>query len=399
MLNNEVYLQKLLDCKDSFSVKVITGIRGVGKTTLLSMFADTLEKNGVPSEEIIYINFDETKELSDFQKLYEYVNDKIIYLEQAYLLFDEIQQVKGWEKAVNAFFVGSPVDIYITSSNSTVLSEDFLHLLSEHYELIKMYPMSFDEFLKAMSTKEDKEKEYYFHQYLKYGGLPIITKLQEQMEILPTLLLGMYHTIMNRDIISLYGIRDASLLDSMNKCLALNIGNPITPRIMDEYLKNVGQTTTIYTMDNYLKMIDNSGLFHRISRYDIKNQEAINGSEQIYCADLGIRNVLLNFNDLENEAILENILCIELLKRNYKVYIGKIGKSKVNFVAFKDSKPSYFQVVSKIDNKAKLRKVLYPLQRINDQYDKIIISMERPKVTDYNGIKVFHIFDFINGNI
>ena len=399
MLNNKIYLEKLLTFKDSFSVKVITGMRGIGKTTLLSMFADILEKNGVPSEEIIYINFDENEELSDFQKLYEFVNEKIIYLEQAYLLLDEIQQVKGWEKAINAFFVGSPVDIYITSSNSRVLSETFLNLLSDHYELIQMYPLSFNEFLKMIPITENKGEEFYFSQYLKYGGLPIITKLQEKEDVFPTLLLGMYHTILNKDIISLFGVRDSSLLDIMNKFLALNIGNPIKPKIIETYLTNTDQTTTIYTMNNYLQMINDSGLFYRVARYDIKAQTTINGSEQIFFTDLGIRNVLLNFTDLENEAIPANIVYIELLRRGYKVFIGKIGKSRVSFVAFKNSRPIYLQVVYKLDVKFNLRKTLYPLQRINDQYDKMVVSMTRPTINDYNGIKVLYIFDFLNENI
>ena len=309
VLNNELYLEKLIKFKDNFAVKVITGMRGVGKTTLLSMFADTLKNSGVPSEEIIYINFEENEEINDFQKLYEFVNEKIAYLEQAYLLLDEIQHVKGWEKAINAFFVGSPVDIYVTGSNSAILSDTFLNLLSDHYEHIQMYPLSFNEYLKAIHNK-DREQDFYFHQYLKYGGLPIVTKLQGQTDIIPTLLLGMYHTILNKDIISLYGVRDASLLDSMNKFLAINTGNHITPKIIEAYLENLGQVTTIYTMDNYLQMINDAGLFYRISRYDIKAQTTLNGSERIYCADLGIRNLLLNFVDVENAIIPENIVCI-----------------------------------------------------------------------------------------
>ena len=398
VLNNELYLEKLITFKDNFSVKVITGMRGVGKTTLLSMFADTLKNSGVPSEEIIYINFEENEEINDFQKLYEVVNERTIYLEQAYLLLDEIQHVKGWEKAINAFFVGSPVDIYITSSNSKILSDTFLSLLSDHYEHIQMYPLSFSDYLNAIPNSE-KEQEFYFNQYLKYGSLPIITKLQGQTDIIPTLLLGMYHTILNKDIISLCGVRDAYLLDSMSKFLAINIGNHITPKILKTYLEKFGQSTTIYTMDNYLQMMNDAGLFYRIPRYDIKSQTTLNGSEKIYCADPGIRNSLLNFVDVENVIIPENIVCIELLRRGYKVFVGKIGKSNISFVAFKNDKPTYIQVISKLDTKAELRKVLYPLQRINDQYDKIIVSMERPEITDYNGIKVFCIFDFINGNI
>ena len=399
MLDNAMYLEKLINFKDNFSIKIITGMRGIGKTTLLLMFADTLKNSGVPSEEIIYINFEENEEITDFQKLYEFVNEKIIYMEQAYLLLDEIQRVKGWEKAINAFFVGSPVDIYIASSNFKILSEDFLNLLSDNYELIQMYPLSFNEYLNAIPDKKDEESNIKFYQYLKYGGLPIVTKLQEKLEIIPTLLLGMYHTILNKDIISINGVRDVSLLNSINKFLAINTGNPITPKIMELYLENIGQSTTIYTMDNYLQMINDAGLFYRISRYDIKTQAIINGSEKVYCADLGIRSLLLNFADDNIQVVLENIVCMELLRRGYKVYIGKIGKSNVNFVAFKNNKPVYIQVVYKLDNKTGIRKILYPLQRINDQYDKIIISMETPAINDYNGIKVFSIFDFINENI
>ena len=403
MSNNDVYLKKLLNCKDNFSVKVITGIRGVGKTTLLSTFAETLKQQGIPSESIIYINFEEMEEIYNFQQLYEFVNDRIIYLEQAYLLFDEIQRVKGWEKAINAFFVGAPVDIYITSSNSEILSENFLHLLSDHYELINMQPLSFSEYIEIIS-KEEKislSEEISFQQYLKYGGLPIVAKLQKQNEVLPILLSGIYNTILNKDIIAAYCVRDVILLNAMNKFLALNIGKSIKPKMFEDYLLNLGQTTTVYTMDNYLSMIDKAGIFHRVIRYDVKKQSILNGSEKFYSADIGIRNALINFNDFNNEAInegiLENLVYIELCKRGYKIFIGKNGKSSISFIAFKNEKPVYFQVISKIDSKVKLRKILFPLQNIKDQYDKVILTMDKPEITDYNGIKVFHILDFLHG--
>ena len=398
VINNEMYLKKLLQFKDHFSIKVITGIRGVGKTTLLSMFAEALKENGVSDEQIISINFDEMAEIHNFQQLYEFVNEKIVYLEQAYLLLDEIQQVKGWEKAINAFFVGSPVDIYITGSNSEILSKDFLHLLSEHYELIQMKPLPFNEYLTMVSKNETQDKETYFQQYLKFGGLPIAAKLQGKTDILPILLNGIYNTILNKDIISRYGVRDAVLLNSMNKFLAVNEGKPISLKLIGPYLENMGHVTTGYTIDNYLKMINESGLFHRVNRYDIKSKTTLNGSERFYCADLGLCNALLNFSSVEEEVLLENAVCIELWRRGYEVFAGKIGGMNITFAAFKDEQPSYFQIASSLDSKSKLRKVLYPLQRINDQYSKTILSMDRPKITDYNGIKVFNIFDFLIGN-
>ncbi len=399
MINNKVYLEKLLQSKDDFSVKVITGIRGVGKTKLLHTFAATLEKSGVSAEQIIYINFEEQEEIFDFQQLYEFVSEKIAYLEQAYLLLDEVQRVNGWEKAINAFFVGSPVDIYIAGSNSGILSKKFLHLLSERYELIKMQSVSFDNYTKIISDGNSNQIETSFKKYLKFGGLPVVMKSIKNEDILPALLSGMYNTILNKDIIARYGVRDVSLLNSINKFLAINIGQAITPKVINDYLKSIGFNTTSYTMENYLGMIDESGLFKKISRYDIKNKSKINGSERFYCSDLGLRNVLTNFNDLENEFLLENILCIKLFQQNYELFIGKIGSMKVNFVALKDSKPMYLQVISTTEDKKRLKKALNALQRIQDQYDKIILTMDYPKINDYNGIKVLNIFDFIIDDI
>ncbi|MBR1857900.1 MAG: ATP-binding protein [Selenomonadaceae bacterium] len=399
MLYNKDYLEQLMQLKDHFSIKVITGVRGIGKTKLLSEFVKTLKEHGIPNEQIIFINFDEIENITDFQQLYEFINEKIMYLEQAYLIFDEIQQVQGWEKAINAFFVGSPVDIYISSSNNGILSEDFLHLLSDHYELIHIYPLTFNEYLKKFSDTEKINNDSIFKYYLKYGGFPILTHTEKDSEILPTLLSGIYYTALTKDIISRYGVRDADLLDSLNRCLAENLGKAITPKVIETYLSNIGKITTGYTMDNYLKMINESGIFCRIYRYDIKSKTKVNGSERFYCADTGIYNSLMNFNSDNINATLENIVCIELWRQGYEVFVGKIGEQQVNFVAIKNSQPVYIQVIDTIDSKSKLRKMLNPLQRIPDQYNKMILSMDYPKINDYNGIKHFNIFDFINRNI
>lgn len=399
VVTSTTYLEKLMQLKDNFTVKVITGLRGVGKTNLLLTFAETLRKEGVPQEEIVYINFEEEQNIFDYQQLYEFVNDKIADLEQAYLIFDEIQRVKGWEKAINAFFVGSPVDIYISDSNNSVLSETFLNLLSNNYEVIQMQPLPFKEYLKLVKAGKNVDNEAHFKKYSKFGGLPFITKLEEDEENIFTFLSGIYHTIMNKDIIARYGVRDAELLDSVNRCLAINIGKPITPKVIDSYLENIGQITTIYTMENYFRMINESGLFRRVARYDIKTRTKLNGSEQFYCADLGILNMLSRKFSLENRFIAENIIYIELLREGYDVFIGKNGPIKIDFVAIKDSKPTYIHIVDKIGAKNNLRKTFHPLHRINDQYDKIVVSLEKPKIKDHNGIKIVSIFDFINGKV
>ncbi len=396
MLDYTLYLDKLQKSKDNFSIKVITGMRGTGKTNLLLAFINVLKNENIPSENIIYLNFDEMKEIYNFQQLYEYVNGKIAYLEQAYLIFDEIQRVEGWEKTINAFFVGLPVDIYIVNSNNGIISETFLNLLSEHYEEIKLQTRSFKDYIKIFSKQKEKNIENLYRQYLKYGGLPFNTQIQEKSKILPELLSGLYHKILNKDIVARYAVRDVELVDEINKCLALNIGKSITPNIIYSYLENVGKITNGYTLSNYLKMISESGLFYRVARYDIKNKEKIHGSEQMYCADLGIRNFLCDFKDNENKFIIENIVYLELLRRDFDIFIGKFNKSKINFVAFKDSQPFYFQAVANINDKTVLKKVLPPLRRIEGENNKIIISAEPPTIKNYNGIKIFSIFDFLN---
>ena len=399
MGKNVVYLEKLSKYKDSFSVKVITGIRGVGKTKLLMEFAETLKNDGVPPEKIIFINFDEFEQIADFQQLYEFVNEKIMYLDQAYLLFDEIDRVQGWEKAINAFFVGAPVDIYITSSNFGVLSKDFLALLSKNYELIYMQPLPFNEYVNLFSTDEDFDMAEVFQQYLNYGGLPIAAQCSRSTNIVKILLSGIYHTALNKDVIARYGVRDAALIHSMNKFLALNIGKPVNHKVIDDYLSSVNHSTTGYTMDNYLNLIDESGIFRRVERYDLRARTTINGSERFYCADTGICNVLAGDDNLTIDSLLENIVCIELWRRGYEVFVGKIGEMKVSFVGIKNSNYVYYQVVSHIENKSQLRKILNPLERIRDQYSKFILSMDNPVPSDYNGIKNCNIFDFLVGNV
>ena len=396
-MNKELYLQKLISVKDQFSIKVIKGMRGTGKTTLLNSFVEYLKNDGAPEEQIVFINFDETESIIDFQQLYEIVNEQIIYLEHAYLIFDEIQHVKGWEKAVNAFFVGSPVDIYIAGSNEDILSADFLNLLSNNYELIKINTLPFTEYLKLFSETGNIDK--IFQHYLKFGGMPTVNKIVEQEEVLPILLTGMYHTALFKDIVAPYGIRDAELIDLMNKFLARNVGNAVTPKAIDEYLVSNGRYTTGYTMDNYLQMIDKSGIFCRVKRFDIKTKATVNGSERYYCADLGICNAVLNFNGINKTALAKNLICIELWNRGYEVFVGKIGKSQVTFVAFKNAKPIYLQFAESMENKKELQRLLRPLQQINDQYDKMILSLDQPEINDFNGIKNLNFFDFLIGNI
>ena len=396
-MKNKMYLEKMIDLKEDFSVKVLTGVRGVGKSTLLARFADYLRATGLPAWQIIFIQFDEVRydNIKDYQELYTYIYEKMQGLPHAYLLLDEVQRIPGWEKALNAFFVDMPVDIYLAGSHASILSADFTNFFSDHYIEIKVQPVSFSEYLETLPDVEEEDKDFLFPRYLKYGSLPVAMSLLDRTELLPLLLSGIYHTSLMRDLVERYAVRDPALVDSMARYLAASIGTPVTAKRIHDYLKSVGRKTTGFTMDNYLQMLAESYLFHRVRRYDIKAKAELNGSERFYIADVGLSNMLQDFQDIKDGTMLENVVYLELLRRGYEVYIGKIGSLEVSFVAMGKERRVYYQVAPSIQDPAECKRVLRPLKHIPDQYEKVVLTMDRTGVRDFDGILNLNIVDFV----
>lgn len=398
-MKNKIYLEKMIDLKDEMPVKVLTGLRGLGKSTLLARFSDYLEAAGVPSWQILFIQFDQPQYdyIKDYQALYNHIYEKLQGIPHTYLLLDEIQRIPGWEKALNAFFVDAPVDIYIAGSNKGILSEEFCSLFSGNYTEIRVQPVGFRDYLAAIPDVEEEDRDFLFPGYLKYGSLPIALSLSDRQELLPLMLSGIYHTALMRDVVQKYAVRDPDLIDTMARYLASNVGIPVTAKRIHSYLSSVGRKTTGFTMDNYLQMLSDSYLFHRVRRYDIRTKSEVNGSERFYAADIGLSNMLQEFTNLKDGAMLENAVCLELLRRGYEVYAGKFGTMEVTFVAMGPEWRVYYQVVSSIQDDAVRKRVLRPLKSIPDQYEKVVLTMDRSGERDFDGIRNINIVDFLMG--
>ena len=396
MKKRDLYLNKLIQFKDKQFIKVITGIRRCGKSTLLKLFKEYLLENDVNEKQIIYINFESMQfdDIKDYKLLYEYIKEHIVEDSRTYLLLDEVQEVVHWEKAVNSFLVDFNVDIYLTGSNAWLLSSELSTLLSGRYVEIKMLPLSFKEYMDFIEEPSN-DKERNFQSYLRYGGLPPIIELNNNFNMIQPFLSGIYNTVLMKDIVQRNTVRDPALLDNLVRFLADNVGNSISTKKISDYLTSAGRKTTSATIDNYLQMLEKAFIFYRANRYDIKGKLYLKTQEKYYIVDTGIRNNLLGLRNMDYGHILENVVYLELLRRGFDVYIGKIGSMEVDFIAVKANKKIYYQVSASIlDEKTKERE-LRSLMSIPDQYDKILLTMDKPYAEDFEGIKWVNIIDFL----
>ena len=398
MILRKNYLQKLTDAKDTEFIKVITGVRRCGKSTLLLMFKDYLLKNGIKEKNIIYINFESAKydDIKDFKDLYKYIKNKNINNKKYYILLDEIQIIKQWEKAINSINLDFNVDVYITGSNAYLLSSELATLLSGRYVEIKIYPLSFKEFLR-FSNYDKSNIEDKFYEYLKYGGLPAITQIKDKTDLIMTYLSDIYNSIVKKDVINRNLIKDIALLENIIKYLANNVGNQISANGISNYLNSnkIVEKNKHQTIDNYLKMLENAFIFYKADRRDIKNKSILKTLGKYYIADTGIRNIITGFRNIDEGHLLENVVYLELLRRDYKVNIGKTLNGEVDFIAENMNEIKYYQVTQSLLNKEVREREINSLEKIKDNYEKLIITMDKTINKDYNGIKIINIIDFL----
>jgi len=397
MIPRDNYFQKLINAKDTDFIKVITGVRRCGKSTLLLMFKEYLLKNGVKEKNIIYINFESAinDDIKNYKALYKHIKNKHIGNKKYYILLDEVQIVKEWEKAVNSINVDFNVDIYITGSNAYLLSSELATFLSGRYIEIKVYPLSFKEFLQFNNyDKTDIENKFY--EYLRYGGLPAITQIKDKPDLVMNYLNDIYNTIIKNDIISRNSIKDIALLENILKYVANNVGNQISSNRISDYLNSnkIVEKANHQTIDNYLKMLENAYIIYKADRSDIKSKNILKTLGKYYIADMGIRNIITGFRNIDEGHLLENVVYLELLRRDYKVNIGKTLNGEVDFIAENINEIKYYQVTqSLLDEKTRNRE-LKPLKNIKDNYEKIIVTMDKTINNDYNGIKVINLINF-----
>lgn len=382
--------------KDLPLIKVLTGMRRAGKSTLLDLLEKQLIEEGITPENIIHINFELMiwDNVKEYRQLYQMLQEKMAGKEHVYLLLDEIQLVRHWERAVNSIFAEQKADIYITGSNAKMLSSEIATLLSGRYALIEVYPLSFREYL-DFCPDEKQHVDAAFQKYLQFGGMPVIPGMPQEINIIQTVLSGIYNTVLMKDIVQRNAVRDSALLEQIVRFLADNVGNPVSTSKISGYLTSQGRKTTSVTVDNYLKMLRDAYIFYRADRYDIKGKLYLKTLEKYYIVDNGLRNALLGFHSGDYGHVLENIVYLELLRRGYEVGVGKLGNLEVDFVASKPERKVYYQVSASIMDEKTRERELAPLQQIPDQYEKVVLTMDRTYIKDFNGIRNVNIIDFL----
>ena len=383
--NRKRYFDELLAHKDKELIKIITGIRRCGKSSLLELFKEYLKKQNA---KFIHINFEslEFEHLSDYKELYKYIKSKI-KSGKYYLLFDEIQVVKDWQKAIESFRLDFECDIYITGSNSHLLSGEFSTYLTGRFVEIKLLPLSFAEFLEFHELGNEFSLEDKFQKYLIFGGMPILA--QYKMDEINSFqaLEGIISSILQKDILARC---DASyiLLEKITKFLASNIGSLTSPNNISSVLTSDKNSISRNSVDKYIKLLTSSFVFYEANRYDIKGKALLKTGQKYYIADTGFLGVFFGRRDSDFGHILENIVFLELLRRGYSVQIGKIGELEIDFVASNPKEKIYIQVSQSIMDEKTLNRELRALQSIPDNYEKIIISMDKNYALSLEGIKI-----------
>jgi hypothetical protein len=398
MKKRDYYLDQLASYKDKPFIKVITGMRRCGKSSLLSLFEDHLISSGVKNDHIIRMNFESmaNDHIQEYHALYDTITEKMPGKKtRYYLLLDEIQLVESWEKAVNSLLVDANVDIYLTGSNAFLLSSELSTLLSGRYVEIKMLPLSFKEYLDFIDAPKTSKPADYFPNYLLYGGLPNIPMLIANPETITAFLTGIYNTVIMKDVVQRNFVRDAALLDNVLRFLAANVGNIVSTKKISDYLTSSGRKTTSDTIDNYIRMLESAFIIYRVNRFDIKGKQYLKTQEKFYMVDSGIRYSLTGQRNTDYGHVLENVIYLELLRRGYEVSIGKVGTLEIDFVATKADEKIYYQVSATILDSTTRDRELAPLQAIKDNYAKIILTMDKSVFTDYEGITNVNIIDFL----
>ena len=405
MVERKEYLKRLAQWKDEQVIKVITGIRRCGKSTLLMQYQTWLKANGVSADQIVSVNFEELEyeELLDYWKLYEYLKNHLCVGKKTYIFLDEIQKVAAFEKVVDSLYVKPDIDIYITGSNAYMLSSDLATLLTGRYVEIRMLPLSFKEFLGITAL----DAEQGLTEYLRDGGLPYIAVMNRTSEKVETYLEGIYNTVIVKDIEdrqarkesepSKRKITDITLLKTIAKYLASVAGNPVSIRSITNYLTSNGRKLSPNTVSDYVDALIESFIFYPAERFDIVGKQLLKSNRKLYIVDLGLRNYILPRQNYDLGFSLENIVYFELLRRGYRVMIGKVGNTEVDFVAERKSTYSYIQVTADMTAKETFERELKPLSNIRDNYEKIILTADRFTPGNYNGIQVKYLPDWLLG--
>ena len=405
MIKRELYMSRIRPFIGTELVKVMTGIRRCGKSVMLELIKQELTESGVSPTQFISINFEDMSysHLQTAQALHDEITARAAEIEgKVYLFFYEIQEVKDWEKCINSLRVSLDCDIYITGSNAYLLSTEFSTLLSGRYVEIRMLPLSFKEFLTFYEFAPSVTVEEKFQRYLQFGGMPILREYQFNEARSNQALEGIYSTVVLRDILQRNNQADQGMLQKIMLFLCSNIGSITSPNSIGNVLSNEGDIQTGKgknvagkTVDKYIAMLRSAFIFYSVGRYDVKGKQLLKTLGKNYIIDMGFRNMLLGYRDADRGHIIENIVFLELIRRDYRVYIGKVGETEIDFVAEKPNDKLYIQVTESMQSPETRERELRPLRMIPDNYEKIVLSMDRNYINSYDGIKSLYLIDWL----
>ena len=392
MIERLEYLEKLKKWKDKDVIKVLTGIRRCGKSTLYELFINYLHSVGIDSKHIIFINLEAPDyDFQNYKDLYNYVMEKIGDSGKYYVFLDEVQNVKEFQKAVDGLYIKKNVDVYITGSNAYLLSGELATLLSGRYIEIRMLPLSFREYRDYFGVSGD-EKLYL--KYVNNSSFPYALKLDDEGEV-DDYLDSIYNTIIVKDILARKKIADIGVFRELTKFLFASVGSTMSVKKITDTLNSNGRKISVHTVESYLEALTESYIFNRVSRYDIKGKQYLETGEKYYATDVTMRYALLGRKNLDVGHILENVVYLELIRRGYRVYIGKIGDNEVDFITINKEGREYYQVSYTTRDEKTLERELSSLQKISDHYPKFILTMDMDPVADYEGIKRINVLEWL----
>lgn len=403
MVERKEYLKQLWSWKDEQVIKVVTGIRRCGKSTLLKQYQEKLLAEGIAREQMISINFEELENepLLDYQALYRYIKERLCDGKMTYIFLDEIQKVMSFEKAVDSLYVKGNIDIYITGSNAYMLSGELATLLTGRYVEISMLPLSFREYTQATGMQTEQA----FSEYMKSGALPYIAVMDRTDEKVDVYLEGIYNTVIVRDIEERQArkerdagkrkITDIALLKTIARYLASVIGSPVSVKSITDYLVSSGRKVSPNTVSDYVEALTESFVFYSAERFDIVGKQLLKVNKKMYMVDLGLRNHILPRKYYDLGFSVENIVFFELLRRGNRVAVGKYGSAEVDFVARRQDVITYYQVTADMTAKETFEREMRPLRSIHDNYEKIVLTLDRFSTGNYDGIKVVNVVDWL----
>lgn len=407
MIERKEYLKKLIAWKDEQVIKVVTGIRRSGKSTLLDLYKQYLKGHGVGGEQIVSVNFEELENevLQDYRALYAYLTERLCRGKMTYIFLDEVQKVEGFERVVDSLYIKENVDVYITGSNSWLLSGELATLLSGRYVEINMLPFSFSEFYESRGGGDE---DRLFAEYLSDGAFPYIATMDRTKEKVDMYLEGIYNTVIVKDVEERRSrkedpnrrkVTDIALLKNISKFLANCVGSPISVKKIADYITSSGRKVSPNTVDDYIEALTEAYIFYRAERYDVEGKQLLKQNGKLYIVDLGLRRYLLPKCNYDLGYSLENIVFLELVRRGYRVNIGKAGNAEIDFVAGKDDILEYYQVSASLIEQTTFEREIAPLRKIGDNYPKKILTLDRFTPGNYEGIEVINAIDWLLGRI